>query len=560
MLLFVVVGLGVIAIVSMELAEERLNTETRDHLGRLVNAIDSTLSRHAYLPMLLAEQDVIKHALVARKKENPALNQYLEEANRISGTSDLYLMDRGGNTISASNWNTPYSFIGQNFAFRPYFQQAVNNALGRYYALGTTSGERGYYFAYPVVIDERIKGVMVAKIAITSLEQAWSQEAFDFMVTDEDGIVFLASKPAWRYKTLSPIERDRLVEILETRRYASNRIEKLDLVAEGSPDGKKLAIDGVSYLTGSIPMQSAGWNVMVLASTGSIMRTVILSLLAGLILLSLLGLLTHSVWQRQHERRRYELHLREELEDKVAERTGELKQAHESLIQAAKLAAIGQLSAGINHELNNPLTAIRSYAENARAFLSKGNTGLVENNLGEIGKLTERMAAITAQLKIFSRKSSGSVETFKIDAAIEGALAIMQPQLKRRGIVTRYDGANSEQVVIGDLVWTEQILVNLLSNAAEAIPANSEGHIGISCESCDETLCISVSDNGAGIDSDALDELFEPFFTTKSSGQGLGLGLSISYQLARNMRGTLEAENNIDAGAIFRLRLPLADS
>jgi two-component system C4-dicarboxylate transport sensor histidine kinase DctB len=559
-LLFMLVALAVVYMVAARLAEERLAQELTQHLSRLVNALDSTLSRHAYLPVLLAQQRELVTALTGSRRDPEALNRYLEKANAIAGTSDIYLMDRGGTTIAASNWNAERGFVGQNFAFRPYFQEAVEGRLGRYYALGTTSGERGYYFAYPLLDGDRVRGVLAVKIDIEAFEKRWSQEAFDFMVTDADGIVFLASQPQWRYRTISDMTTDRLVDILESRRYADSAIEPLDYRRLAAVDDGSLRVetDGTTYLTRRLPMQQAGWDVTVLARAGRIGQTAMLSLLVGAIIFSLLALLVYTLWQRQCEKRDLDRHLREELETKVAERTGELRQAQENLIQAAKMAALGQLSAGINHELNNPLTAIRAYADNARAFLEKGERGIVQENLEEIGRLTQRMAQITRQLRIFSRKSSGEPGRVDVETAIDGALAIIQPQLRERNIMIEREVSDRQLAVIGDLVWTEQILVNLLSNAMEAVQQQTHARIGIRVVACDDSVCIAVSDNGPGIGDEVLEELFEPFFTTKSGGKGLGLGLSISYQLARNMHGTLEAGNNEGPGATFRLRLPAA--
>ena len=287
-LLFLLIAMITIYMVSSNIAEQRLGQETGMHLVRLTNALESTLARHAYLPKLLAQQDEIVQAALDKNAPTNALNLKLEEANAIAGTSDIYLMDRGGTTIAASNWNSERSFIGKNFAFRPYFKQAVEGKLGRYYALGTTSGERGYYFAYPVSTEGKVRGVMVAKIAIKRFEKTWSREEFEFVVTDEDNIVFMASNPDWRFRTTGTMDTETLVEILESRRYADSRIEPLDFerLDVETENRQHVRIDDERYLAIHSPMRVEGWDVTVFASTASINRIALVSTLAGTVLVS----------------------------------------------------------------------------------------------------------------------------------------------------------------------------------------------------------------------------------------------------------------------------------
>lgn len=545
-------------------AEQHLQQETVALSQQLVGQLTAELEKHRYLPELLA-QNPEAHALLESPHPDPAaitaFNQILEKANRIASTADIYLMRADGLTLAASNWNSDASFIGRNFAFRQYFQQAMHGQLGRYYALGTTSKKRGYYFAH-AVNDSAGKplGVMVVKVDINTQEAQWQQASADFMVTDRDGVIFMSSNTAWRLHSLQPLSAATQDALFQNQRYDQLPIEPLagNWRIHPTLELQRLNTGQRQYLVHKQAMDFIDWDVYILSDWSSVPRAILttVSLTAFMLLLSLL--LLYVLWKNQRQRRDYEQRAREELEAKVAERTRELHRTQEELVQAAKMAALGQLSAGINHELNNPLTAIRAYADNATQFLDIGKPEIARNNLVEIVALTERMATITRQLKTFSRKSAGQIETCDLHWALDSALSIVQPKLAQTRIVLEQQRAEHTRYVQADLVWLEQILVNLLSNAAEAVQEQAEQRLWISLQVADGQVNVSVRDNGAGISPDAMPHVFEAFFTTKTIGKGLGLGLSISYRLARDMNGQLSVTNAAQGGAIFTLTLQQA--
>lgn len=542
-------------------ADQRLQEETKALSRQLVGQLEAILKRHMYLPALLAENPDAQQ-LLQTPNPDPAsvqrVNRILEKANRISTTADTYLMRTDGMTIASSNWDLgKASFVGENFSFRPYFQQAIQGTLGRYYALGTTSGERGYYFASPVRdATGSVIGVMVVKIDITNQETGWQRGIAHFIVADPEGVVFMSSNPAWRLHSLQKLSPAVLASLRENRRYANEPIKLLGSLRLDPTVEFQRARDGAQhYLVQRTAMESTGWTVYVLSDTISATRSIVLTMLLTVFMLALTLLLLYLLWKNQRQRHEYEQKAREGLEAKVEERTRELRHTQEELVQAAKMAALGQLSAGINHELNNPLTAIRAYADNAAQFLDIGKPEIARNNLVEIVGLTERMAAITRQLKTFSRKSSGKIETCDLHQALDSALSIVQPKLAQTGVVLEQFRADDTRYVQADRVWLEQILVNLLSNAAEAVQEQAEQRIWINLQTADGQVCVTVRDNGPGISEQAMPHVFEAFFTTKTIGKGLGLGLSISYRLARDMQGNLSVSNAPEGGAKFTLSL-----
>ncbi len=541
-------------------AAESLERDAYNALTQLHSQLLGALESHAYLPALLASghevHDFLERAPATQSVE--ALNRYLEQANRIAETADIYLMQADGLTIAASNWRSPATFIGRNFAFRPYFQEAMQGKISRYYALGTTSGERGYYFSAPVkATDGTVSGVVVVKIAVDPLENLAKQRGMSFIVTDPDDVVFMSDRSAWHYRAVQPLTSAKLTALRESRRYGDRQITPLtELNLQPGKNGQHANDLTRNYLVLYQDMrETAGWQLYLLADWGRVTRTVSVAVILAGVMLLLSILLIYLLWKNQRQRRDYEQRTREELAAKVEERTRELRHTQEELVQAAKMAALGQLSAGINHELNNPLTAIRAYADNAVQFLDIGKHAIARENLCEIVGLTERMATITRQLKTFSRKSSGQMETCDLHRALDSALSIVQPKLSQSRVRLTQQRTDDTRYVQADLVWLEQILVNLISNAVEAVQEQHDQQVWITLQTTDTHISVSVRDNGMGISEAAMPHVFEAFFTTKTIGKGLGLGLSISYRLAKDMHGHLSVCNSPEGGAIFTLSL-----
>lgn len=563
-MLFVALTLLTVYYAVRQSAEQRLQQETSGLSQQLVGQLTAELEKHRYLPELLAQSTEARSLLSSPSPDPAALaafNQTLEKANRIASTADIYLMRLDGLTIAASNWNTRASFVGKNFAFRQYFQQAIQGQLGRYYALGTTSKKRGYYFAHAVHDrEDKAIGVMVVKVDIDLQEERWKQTTADFMVADRDSVVFMSSRDEWRLRSLQVLSAATQAALHQNQRYDQQAIERLPGNWRINPalEWQRVSTAQQQYLVHKRPMDFIDWDVYILTDWSSVTRTVVTMVLMTAFMLLLTLLLLYVLWKNQRQRREYEQKAREDLEAKVAERTQELHRTQEELVQAAKMAALGQLSAGINHELNNPLTAIRAYADNAAQFLELGKPDIARNNLTEIVGLTERMATITRQLKTFSRKSAGQIETCDLHWALDSALSIVQPKLTQTHIVLEQQRGEQTRYVQADLVWLEQILVNLLSNAAEAVQEQTEQRLWVVLQAHDGQVQVSVRDNGTGISEAALPHVFEAFFTTKTVGKGLGLGLSISYRLAREMNGDLRAANAPQGGAVFTLTLQAA--
>lgn len=574
-----------------EAALADLQESSRQELRRYVLHLQGQLEKYEFLPGVLASNKRLVHLLQhpGDKERIVALNHYLETVNKLTGTSDTYLMDASGLTIAASNWATERPFVGRNFSYRPYFQQAMKGQLGRYFALGTTSNKRGYYFAYPVWSENRILGAVVIKINMAPIEESWKDAQNEILVTDPDGVVFITTNKGWRYKTLSPLAPEVLNRIRESHRYNNETLETLSIakIETRGENAQVVRIDegvGYEYLMQEESMTHAGWRVHILARLDQVNRHVLNALVFTALFFLAFVLLVMFWMQRRNrlqEKAKFERKAKQTLEIRVREQTrditeanirltqeieqhrrteSELQRTQSELIQSAKLAVIGQMSTGISHELNQPLSAIRSYADNSLALHRRGRGEEVEWNLAQISALTERMAQISSQLKLFARKAAVKKEPVSITSVVEDSLRLLSSRLKN--IRINWEPPEKSLYVLANMVQLEQVLVNLISNALHAVDNLQDPFITIEVkESSDaQNISVAIRDNGEGIPDKLLERIFDPFFTTKEKGQGLGLGLSISMRIVDAMDGKIEAQNHPEGGALFVLKLPATQS
>ncbi|MFT5722486.1 MAG: two-component system C4-dicarboxylate transport sensor histidine kinase DctB [Motiliproteus sp.] len=246
----------------------------------------------------------------------------------------------------------------------------------------------------------------------------------------------------------------------------------------------------------------------------------------------------------------------EVLEQRVQTRTRALHDAQAELIQQSKLAALGTLSTAIAHELNQPLTAIRTSAFSTRLLLERGQYATAAQTLSQIVQMTERMALITQQLKTFAHKRTEKLQPVSIRRALDQVLPIFAARLSAEQVALQVEG-DAPAEVLADQPRLEQVLINLISNALDAMLDSDSKRLSIVLEQEPEYACIAIGDTGTGLSKAVREQLFDPFFTTKKIGRGLGLGLSISHGIVLDLAGSLRADNQAEGGALFTLRLPL---
>jgi two-component system C4-dicarboxylate transport sensor histidine kinase DctB len=239
-----------------------------------------------------------------------------------------------------------------------------------------------------------------------------------------------------------------------------------------------------------------------------------------------------------------------------------LRSTMEQLVQAGKMAALGQMATGIAHELNQPLTALHTLSDNAVVLLDKQRHGEARANLESISRLVRRMAAITGELKSFARKAPAQWQPGRCSEAIEGAASLLRQRLQRERIELNTRLAPDEPAVACDEVRLQQVVLNLLINAADALRDTPAPRIDIELEfdphgGSARRARLRVADNGPGIPEESMARLFEPFYTTKAQGVGLGLGLSIAQRIVGEAGGHIVARNRTGGGAEFEVELPV---
>lgn len=568
----------------------RAGDEAQATLGLSVESLRGALRRFEPLPGLIGERPVL--AAFLDDPDNDALQgevnaQLLETADAL-GASDIYLLDTTGLTIAASNYLKERTFIGRSFAFRPYFTQAVAGDLGRYFALGTTSQERGYFYSAPVRRGDQIIGVLTLKFTVDAFENAWRAGSSEIIVSDLSDIVFMSSRPDWHFRTLSRLDDDALAQIGETQQYPLERLIALPNSIDplDGPLGLMRIEDGVAedFVVSSTLLEDVGWRVWILVPAGPAKTQALTALLVFALFVAFVGLVLAIVLQRRarvFERFEAQRVAQDLLEKRVVERTSDLNEANanlrtevderrateqklrktqKELVQAGKLAALGQMSAALSHEINQPLAAVKSYADNAATFLDRERLDDARENVTRISQMADRMAAISGHLRNFARRPQESVGPIEVLHAIDDALALMDARFKSSGTDVVYNKPDEPIWVTGGQLRLQQVIINLFNNAIDAMEETAQKVIEIHIERTDKRLLIHVRDTGGGLSDDMLAQVFDPFFTTKSPGKGLGLGLSISYNILEDFGGHLRARNRDSGGAEFSIELPLVAS
>ncbi|WP_372657418.1 ATP-binding protein [Hydrogenophaga sp.] len=576
--------------------------ETTAHRIELYSSsLQSELKRNEHLPPVVAlNKDV--QALLAHPNDQglrEVVNEYLQIVSRRTGALAIYVMDTQGLTLASSNWDQPGSFVNMNFAYRPYFQQALVGQPGRFYGIGTVSREAGYYFAHGVKLANDVVGVVAVKVNLDRLDKTWQQPGEKILVADTNGVIFISSEPDWKFKTIAPLTQEARARLDSTRQYSeAGELSPAGFEAGRSfPDGSSIITVAerdaerpgksvsTSYVVRRHPVPGTDWSVSVLTDIAAQRAFARISAtVAALAVILLIVVLMYFLQRRRFVRdalvakaalqkanddleRKVELRTMDLsganllLQKEIAERTWAektLKETMNELVHAAKMAALGKIAAGITHELNQPLAALRTLSDNTIVFLARGQKEMVESNLEMIGHLAIYMGKITSSLKSFARKSLAEKRAVNIMSSITNASLLLEHIARERGTSIRVDPQCESVYAMCDSNRLEQVLVNLLSNALDAVTARESGLVEVRYFADAKWVTIEVHDNGEGISDEVAQHLFEPFFTTKEQGSGLGLGLAISADIIREFGGSVKTGDSDLGGAVFKVVLPLA--
>ncbi|TDR73261.1 sensor histidine kinase [Paludibacterium purpuratum] len=581
------------ASLSSSLAE--LENGANQRLDLYAATLDSEMERFARLPGVLGLSPAVVGLL--HTPRDPELqrqvNRYLEHLTERTGATAIYIMNNQGQVLATSNWQQPDSFLGENDAFRPYFKEAIIGKSSHFFGIGTTRNEPGYYLSQALDDDGNAIGVAVVKISLAHLEHTWSQNKALVWVADANRVVILASRPEWKFATLGSLSSADLRKFDETRQYNRFKLKplKIDELHRQSSDAREVrwqAPPGVAdsalhrYLEQTRPLAGSNWQLSVLISLApayslaysraGLAAVLTILILTGLVLLNerrrrlrdklaareALHRAYLQLEQKVEERTSDLLAANCQLKEEVAERTraeAHLRQTQAELIQAGKMAVVGQLSAQIAHELNQPLAALSTLSANTVKYLARGNLATASGNLETIGQLVERMGRITGALRSFAHKSQTSSGQSALTHTLDNALFLVDQRLRHGAIEVRREEAPG-LLADCDPNRLEQVLVNLLTNALDALQDQPGALIVIRSRQDGNRVELTLHDNGHGFSAKSLQHLFEPFYTTKPAGVGLGLGLALSASIVAEAGGTLTAANHPHGGAIFTLTLP----
>lgn len=543
--------------------------QNRQTLDLYVATLLGTLHRFEVLPNILADLPPLRTLLATPNdpEQQTRANRLLTQVRAQTGADVIYLMSPTGLTLTSSNWDQADSFVGRDFSYRPYFREALAGKPGRFFGLGTTSRKRGYFFSSPVRDGERVIGILVVKVDLDDAEALWGNTPEQLMVTDGNGVVIISSRSDWRFRATRALDNAERAAIAANQPYPTQAPAPLHL-------------DDGAWLIQSRELQETGLTASILAPRQLVDRQVRISLVIGaaalLVGLLLLGLLLQ---RRRHyiERIALDARARRELEMRVLERTRDLEtlnqrlkdevlereqtqqellRTQDELVQAGKLSALGTMSASISHELNQPLAAIRSYADNAGVLLDHQRTDDARGNLKQISELTGRMASIIAHLRAFARRDRHAPENVALQPALDDALALLAKRRRALEVELIRDLPDATLWVQAGETRLRQVLGNLLANALDALAEKAPPRrIWLSSEVTASGVNLLLRDNGPGFSAQALQHAREPFFTTKTSTQGLGLGLAICETLMRALGGELLLANHPDGGALITLQL-----
>ncbi len=543
-------------------ADAAAKQAARTHVALLA----SELQKFRLLPLVLVEYPDMAATLDDKSAAaRGRLDRTLEQLAQRTDAAAIYVVDAVGTTQAASNWNSPASFVGQNYGFRPYFRDAMAKGSSEFFALGTVSGRPGLYLARRVDRDGRALGVVVVKVEFDGVEAAWTRTPGMSFVVDAHNVVLVTGMPDWRFHAIAPIDAATVADLRRTLQFGN-----------APPARAPLSLDGASALVGGKtryrvaiePAPLAGGRLLHLSPLDpplAAARAQALLLGLGLLLVAavIAGLLIRSA-----ETRRLQAEARAALEEEVERRTAELsdanarlvveseerieadrryREAREELAQANRLASIGQITAGVAHEINQPVAAIRTFAESGATLIDRAAPDKARENLVRIVDLTARIGTITAELRAFARRRAGAGGTASLGSVLDGVLLLLGE--RARGVVrVEIAPALLATRLTGDRTRLEQVVINLVQNAIEAVEGRKDACVTVTAAWAGDAIELAVADNGAGLDPGIAATLFTPFASAKP--EGLGLGLAIARDIAREFGGDIAHRPGGD-GATF---------
>jgi two-component system C4-dicarboxylate transport sensor histidine kinase DctB len=540
----------------------------RDSLSRLAergqadlalagDRLTGQLQRYREMTVLMAAHpEVVALALDPAADRAPG-DALLRRTADMTGSDELLLLSASGRVLAASSRD-----FGADHSAQPHFRRAMQGALGFAREIESDTGRRLFAYAAPVFSSAGpVAGALVARIATEAVEVTWRGDPMIVFFTDESGVAFVSNRDELILAQFGGAEPTPGLAALTGEARLRQRATSFGGYDIWTLDAGPHLPERTMHLTRPLPViEMVGESLVDIAPAerqASLVAAMAAAASIGL------GAVVFALMERRRalaERLALEARTNALLEIRVSERTRELSEANDllrraqaDLVQAGKLSALGQMSAGLSHELNQPLMAIRSYAENAALFLERDMGDKAADNLGRISDLARRMGRIIKNLRAFARQESEALSDVDIGQVVAAALELTEARLRDARVAVDWEEPALPLWVRGGEVRLQQVLVNLISNAADAMGAG--GVIAIALTEADGRVRLAVRDSGPGIAEP--DRIFDPFYTTKEVGasEGMGLGLSISYGIVKSFGGEISGRNRPEGGAEFTVDL-----
>jgi two-component system C4-dicarboxylate transport sensor histidine kinase DctB len=620
--LWVVVALSAIVATGMWVFDRsvtqgarHLKTESNDRLDLFASVVEGRLRRLEPVPATIQLNPAVLALLQEPGADHAsAANDYLTRLNAHLGSVAVFVLDIRGIVLASSNSaQKDDSRLGEDVSYRPYYLEALAGRGTRHFAIGS-GGEAGYFVSHPIYEGPRVVGVAAIKISLAPLEETWPLLGAPALVADANQVVILSSQPDWRYTSLAPLPAERRVDLQLTRTYGALRLPLFPVAVKLVVDEDSQEVQGVvaqgflrdevalaASVVSAVPSAHAGilvlgrtldgmdWRVLIFSDLKPVRDQALIDGLGGGMAMAFLMLLA-LFWAQRRRIERQKLSAKRlleqanaELEQEVDRRTQELtltntqlrkevgerqqaeqtlRAAQDELVHAGKMAVLGQLAASITHELTQPLGAIRTLSGNAAEFMRRDNHEAAQENLSIVARLVDQMGRIIDPLKGFARKSAAHPQATDVGRIVEQALFLFELRLRHEKVQVLNHCEPGLFSAWCDANRLEQVLINLIANALDAMRESPHKvlrlHTALEAGTEPPVFAIQVQDSGKGLSEAELNRLFEPFYTTKASGAGLGLGLVISRDIAREFGGELVAANADGGGACFTLTVPVA--
>jgi len=512
---------------------------------------------------------------------------------RFSGLLDVRLLNKTGTIISQANSDNTAKIKRFNFADTEYFSEAHNGSLGREMSVDHITGKLSYFMSHPVRFNGETVGVLVLVISVDEIQQDMRTNPHEIFVTDQDGLILLAGHPGWRLKALSKDYISKALNNKAEKKFKISPLHKapiqitpvngLTKYTKATALADRSNSQPIEFLKLSRPMTVEGWILHIMIPINAVNQRLIINFVAAFLGILVLTVICFAIWQRRKqllELVREREKAQHTLEKKVVERTLDLKKINQKLllqidkrkrvekklrrteselIHAGKMASLGQMSTELRHELNQPLSAIRNYAENIKVLLTRKKYAMAAKNIEKINYLIERIEKLSQALTIFARRPKEIIERVSLNKVIHDSVDVLQPTFEKREI--KIQVSIPENIwVLGEETMLQNVFVNLFKNSLDATKTQPKPFISCSVIQDEDVTRVIIEDNGSGISKDLIDGVFEPFFTTKESGEGLGLGLSISFDTIKRFGGKLTVEKNTNQGAKFIAELLTFDN